>query len=627
MSGTPLSVCDALERPLRLCGAAAGALFLFMLLLTFADVFLRYFLSKPLDGTVELTSLSMALVVLLYTGYAQWHKTHVVMDIFILRLKDKNRHMLNAATHTWSAAIVGLGAVTMFRYGLDNPKTSPILGIPLAPVIFICAGGVAFLCLALLKDGLQAFVHLRSSASGTRICLTLLLALLPIFAAYHANSPPPAGGSSVILGILGIVLLFILFFLGMPVAFALMSVGFIFVCMLRGDGAGLTMFGKTWWNTVSNYTWAPLMSFMFMGYACYYCGFGANLYRLGRAWMGHLRGGLAMGGVAACTLFGAVVGDVLAGSIAMAAIALPEMRRAGYSDQLAVGSLACSGTIGALIPPSTTFILYGVLAEQSISDLFAAGILPGILCTLLFMAAIRALLIWRPQDAPPLPKAETQERLASLSGGLPIVALFVLVIGGIYGGLFTPTEGGAVGACGTLILGLCMGRLSLRGLRKILEDSSRFTAMCFTLLGGAATLSYFMTMSRIPAKLASSIAAMQVDPMLVLVTIVLLICFLGCFLPAIPLILICVPIFVPIAKVFHWNLIWFGVLVAVLNNMASITPPFGISLFVMKSIAGVPLGLMYRAALPFILALGICLTLLVAFPEISLFLPETLKNR
>jgi tripartite ATP-independent transporter DctM subunit len=515
----------------------------------------------------------------------------------------------------------------MTQYGLDNPKNTAILGIPIAPVIFAGAAGCFLLFLTLCRDCLQSFVDCAASASAGKLACGVLLAVLPVIAAWNLAAHRVTSVDSLTLGLIGIVLLFVLFFLGMPVAFALMAVGFLFVCMLRGESAGLTMFGKTWFNTVSNYTWAPLMSFMFMGYACYYCGFGEKLYRLGKAWMGHMRGGLAMGSVVACAMFGAVVGDVLAGSIAMAAIALPEMRRARYSDSLAVGTLACSGTIGALIPPSTTFILYGVLAEQSISELFMAGFFPGILCTVLFMAAIWITVTLKPDTAPLLPKAGAAERLASLKAGLPVVALFLLVIGGIYGGLFTATEGGAIGACGTLILGLLMRRLNWTSFKKTMADSSRFTAMCFTLLGGAMVLSYFMTMSRIPTWLATSIGAMDVSPLLVLVAIVLLMCFLGCFLPAIPLILICVPIFIPIAKVFHWNLIWFGVLIAVLNNMASITPPFGISLFVMKGIADIPLGLMYRAAVPFIIALGVCLVILMAFPDISTFLPELLKSR
>ena len=313
----------------------------------------------------------------------------------------------------------------------------------------------------------------------------------------------------------------------------------------------------------------------------------------------------------------------------MSAIALPEMRKARYDDKLALGTLSCSGTIGSLIPPSTTFILYGVLAEQSIGDLFMAGILPGLLCMVCFMGIVWLMVLKNPDLAPRREKAPLAERVSSLKSGLPIVLLFILVIGGIYGGLFTATEGGAIGAAGTLILGLVMGRLKWSNFRKSMEESSRFTAMCFTLLGGATILGYFMTMSRMPTMLANSIASLDVAPIvvmcviiIVMCVIIIVMCVLGCFLPAIPLILITVPIFLPIAKSFHWDLVWFGVIFAILNNMASITPPFGINLFVMKGVADVPLGLIFRAATPFVLALFFCLALIIAFPSISLFIPS-----
>ena len=335
--------------------------------------------------------------------------------------------------------------------------------------------------------------------------------------------------------------------------------------------------------------------------------------------------GLAVGSVAACALFGAVVGDVLAGSIAMAAIALPEMRKHGYNDELAVGTLACSGTIGCLIPPSTTFIIYGVLAQQSIGDLFVAGIIPGLLCALCFMAAVWLMVFLKPGLAPRLPKSPLHERMASLKTGLPIMGIFFLVIGGIYGGVFTATEGGGIGAFGTLLLALFMRRMNRKNFIATLHNSAKFISMCFTVLCGAIVLSYFMAMTRIPMVLANSIAALDVAPMLVLFAIVMTFCILGCFLPSMPLLLICVPIFVPIAKVFGWDLIWFGVIITVLDNMASITPPFGISLFVMKEVAGVTLGTMYRSAVPFVIALFVCLLLIVLFPPLATYLP-TLMN-
>ena len=242
-----------------------------------------------------------------------------------------------------------------------------------------------------------------------------------------------------------------------------------------------------------------------------------------------------------------------------------------------------------------------------------------------FMAAVWLMVFLKPGLAPRLPKSPLHERMASLKTGLPIMGIFFLVIGGIYGGVFTATEGGGIGAFGTLLLALCMRRMNGKNVIATLHDSAKFISMCFTVLCGAIVLSYFMAMTRIPMVLANSIAALDVAPMLVLFAIVMTFCILGCFLPSMPLLLICVPIFVPIAKVFGWDLIWFGVIITVLDNMASITPPFGISLFVMKEVAGVTLGAMYRSAVPFVIALFVCLLLIVLFPPLATYLP-TLMN-
>ncbi|MCQ2444546.1 MAG: TRAP transporter large permease subunit, partial [Mailhella sp.] len=595
--------------------------------LTFVDVFMRYVFGRPIDGTVEITGLMMAIIVFSYTAYAQYTKTHICMDIVTGRLSPSTHAMFEFATTVWSAAIIAVTIYTIYRYGITNKKSTPILYIPYKPLILLGAGGCCLLLIALLRDILHNLHRLLTTSGTVKRIGAFLLAAIPVILAWYFITHRIFGLSSLAVGLVGIVFLFILFFMGMPIAFALMATGLIFVSVLKGQMAGTIMLGNSWFNTVSNYTWSPLMSFMLMGYACYYSRFGEDLYRLGTAWIGHMRGGLAIGSVVACTLFGAVVGDVLSGTIAMAAIALPEMKKAGYEQKLSLGTLSCSGTIGALVPPSTTFILYGVLAEQSISELFMAGFLPGVVCMLCFMAVIWCMVIRNPGLAPQREKAPREERIGSLKGGIPILLLFIIVIGGIYGGMFTASEGGAIGAAGTIILALIMRRLTWKNFIDTMVDTSRNTAMSFTLLGGATTLGYFMTMSRVPTWLASSIAGMDIAPMLVMAVIVLVICFLGCFLPAIPLILICVPIFLPIAKSFGWDLVWFGVIFAILNNMAAITPPFGINLFVMKGIAGVPLAVMFRAAMPFVLALTLCLILIIAFPQISLFLPHLLAGK
>ena len=569
--------------------AAGMSVFMLMVFLTFVDVFLRYWFGKSINGTVEITELMMVIVVFSSTAYTQWQKSHVTMDILTSKLTEPRRALLAVATTLWSLATIGFCSYTTARYAASTSSVTLVLRIPLTPFIGLASFGFALLAVTLLHDLLKALSEACRRAGNRQAVLALCLGCLPMLGAWWVATHKLPGMGSVAVGVLGLVFLFALFFLGMPVAFALMATGLVFIANLRGVSAGFTTLGKSMYATASSYAWSPLMFFMLMGYLCFHARFGEDIYGCARKWLGHLRGGLAVGSVAACALFGAVVGDVLAGSIAMAAIALPEMRKHGYNDELAVGTLACSGTIGCLIPPSTTFIIYGVLAQQSIGDLFVAGIIPGLLCALCFMG------------------------------------IFFLVIGGIYGGVFTATEGGGIGAFGTLLLALFMRRMNRKNFIATLHNSAKFISMCFTVLCGAIVLSYFMAMTRIPMVLANSIAALDVAPMLVLFAIVMTFCILGCFLPSMPLLLICVPIFVPIAKVFGWDLIWFGVIITVLDNMASITPPFGISLFVMKEVAGVTLGTMYRSAVPFVIALFVCLLLIVLFPPLATYLP-TLMN-
>lgn len=614
------------EKPASFLSAAGMGIFMLMVLLTFADVFLRYMFGSSIPGTTELTELLMVIVVFSSIAVTQWQKSHVTMDILTSRLREPSRALLEVATGLWSVVIVLFCAWTTLRYGMKTSSVTLVLRIPLEPFIYFASFGFCLLAVALLSQLFENMAAAMRLNGAGKTLLALVLAVAGVLVMWYVATHKVPGMSSIKVGIAGLVLLFILFFLGVPVAFALIATGLIFIAQLKGIPASFGTTGKALYSTAGSYSWAPLMFFMLMGYLCFYARFGEDIYNCARKWMGHMRGGLAMGSVVACALFGAVVGDVLSGSIAMAAIALPEMRKNRYDDALAVGTLACSGTIGCLIPPSTTFIIYGVLAQQSIGDLFIAGIIPGLVCMVCFMLAVWLMVVKNPSLAPRLPRATMAERIVSLKSGLPIMLIFILVIGGIYGGVFTATEGGGIGACGTLILALLLRRLSVRDFISSLKDSAKYISMCFTVLCGAIVLSYFMAMTRIPMVLANTIAGMDLPGMAVMFAIVMVFLILGCFLPSMPLLLICVPIFVPIAKVFGWDLIWFGVIIVILDNMASITPPFGISLFVMKEVASVSLGTMYRAAVPFVLALLVCLLVIIAFPPISTVLPALMKG-
>lgn len=618
-------VAGIVETACKWLSAAGMVIFLGMVLITFSDVFLRYIFNSSISGTVEITELLMAVVVFSSIAYAQWTRSHVVMDIVTERLPEDRRAVVEYATTMWSVAVVALSIYASSRYAVKTRTITAILGIGIKPFVYFVAFGFCTLLVTLSWDFLKSAARV-SELGGKSLFWGTLFGVLPIVAGWWIATHRIPGMSTLALGFAGIIVMFLLFLSGMPVAFALMATGFVFSAALRGNGASLNMYGKAMYSTSASYSWSPLMFFMLMGYFCFHSGFGKDIYLCARRWLGHLRGGLAQGSVVACSAFGAVVGDVLSGSIAMSAIALPEMRRNDYDDSLAVGTLSCSSSIGALIPPSTTFILYGVLAEQSIADLFVAGVVPGLLCTLFFMAAIWLMVYRRPGLAPRLPREPMCNCLESMRATLPILLLFILVIGGIYGGVFTPTEGGGVGAAGTLILALVMRRMTWAKLIKSFNDSAKYITMCFTVLTGAAVLGYLMTLSRIPQVLVGGIMDMGLPGWLTMLAIILALLVLGCFIPAMPLLLVCVPIFVPIAKLFHWDLIWFGVIITLMVNMAGITPPFGINLFVMKGLADVSIGTMYRASIPFVIALFLVSLLVLLLPATATWLPMILRS-
>jgi len=605
-------------------GIAAMAIFLLMVLFTFTDVILRYLFNRPIAASVELTSMMMVIVVFFAVAYTQLSKAHVAMDLITGRLRRKPQLVLEGFANLMSVALFALVIWRLILNGISSPQLTVVLGIPFKPFILIAAFGCTLLILMLIRDSLQnIFESLRYK--GKLWLLMVGIPVLLIIVVSYILVTTPINMSLPVMGIIGLVVMLLLFFTGMPVAFVLMSVGLVFLIYIRGAPAGFDILGKSWFDTVSSYGWSPLMFFLLMGYLSFYSGFGEDLFRIGYRFLGHVRGGLAMGTVAACTAFGAVVGDTLSGSIAMTAIGLPEMRKYKYDDKLAIGTLTCAGTIGMLIPPSIGFILYSILAEQSIGELFIAGIIPGILCALMFMLIIYIQCRRNPTLGPSVPSSNWMERLGSLKSGGPIGALFLLVIGGIYAGIFTATEAGGIGAFGALLFGFSMRRLNWQRLTHALAEAAKFTAMAFTILGGATIFGYFVVVSQLPITMAEAVAAMNVPPIVVLIIIAIIIFILGCFLPALPLILITTPIFLPIAKTLGWDLVWFGVIIVMLMSLACITPPFGINLFVMKGVTQKPIGNIYLSVIPFVLAFIVVIAFIIAFPPLSTWLPYLLQ--
>jgi len=429
-----------------------------------------------------------------------------------------------------------------------------------------------------------------------------------------------------LVGIIGIALLLVLFAFRMQVGLAMLLVGLLGYCYLATTQAGLTKLGIDPYATASSYSLSVIPLFILMGMFLSYGGLGRDLYQAVDTWMGHLRGGLAMATIGACAAFAAVSGSTTATAATMGAVALPEMKRYNYKDSLATACVAAGGTLGILIPPSVILILYGILTEERIGQLLIAGILPGLLQAVLFMITIYLQVRLNPSLAPLRPEAAFKEKLVSLGKVWPVLTLFLLTMGGIYFGVFTPTEAGAVGAFGALILSLATRRFSWKSLFASLDQAARTTAMIFLIVIGATVFGHFLAVTKIPFELSGFIAGLGVSRYVVMAIILLLLMALGCFMEGIAILVLSMPILYPLVTSLGFDGIWFGIIMVVMLNIGLVTPPVGINVYITAGVAkDVPLMTIFRGVIPLWIAMIVCAALLVAFPQIATFLPGLMR--
>ncbi len=428
-------------------------------------------------------------------------------------------------------------------------------------------------------------------------------------------------------GIIGIGLFFLLIILRMPIAYVMALIGFAGFAYLTSLSAAFALVSKDLFSTFSNYSLSVIPMFIWMGFLAFHAGIGSRLYNLAYRLVGHLPGGLAIATQATCALFGAVCGSNTATAATIGAIALPEMRKYNYSSSLSTASVAAGGALGVLIPPSVIFIVYGISAEQSVGRLFLAGIVPGFLLMLLYMAVVFFLAKRDPAVGPAGPRFGWRERLNALGGGLfEVLVIFAISLGGLFAGWFSPTEAGAVGVAGVALVTLVQKKLTLAMLKKSLADTTRTTAMIMLLVAAAVIFGRFIAVSRIPFAMAEWAAALDLPAFVVMALILAIYLVLGCFIDALALILLTIPIFLPVAvTVLGYDPIWFGVIIVMVVAMGVITPPVGMNVYIIKGIArDVPLETIFSGIWPFLFAIVVCLAILIAFPPLVTFLPSLL---
>ncbi|WP_067338635.1 TRAP transporter large permease [Stappia indica] len=438
--------------------------------------------------------------------------------------------------------------------------------------------------------------------------------------------------SSLEYGLWSVPVLLLMIFLRLPIGLSMLLVGIAGTTLVTGSTVPiLAQLKSLVYSTFSNYSLSIVPLFLLMGQFATRGGMSRALFRAAETMVGHRRGGVAMAAVAACGGFGAICGSSLATAATMGQVALPEMRRCGYSGALSTACLAAGGTLGILIPPSVVLVIYAILTEQNIAKLFVAAFIPGLLAALGYMLTVSLYVRFRPDSAGSQAKATGAERLAALVAVWPVMVIFVAVIGGIYSGIFTPTEGAAVGAAGTGIVALLNGGLDRKGLVESFLSTASATGMIFFIVLGASVYNGFLAFSQLPQQSAAYVGELGLNPWTVL--LIILVCYLvfGCIMDSLSMILLTIPIFFPIVSALDFGLppeefaLWFGIIVLIVVEVGLITPPVGMNLFVINSMApDVPLSQTFRGVVPFIASDIVRVAILVLFPGLTLALVRLL---
>ncbi|MDR0851010.1 MAG: TRAP transporter large permease [Clostridiales Family XIII bacterium] len=430
----------------------------------------------------------------------------------------------------------------------------------------------------------------------------------------------------VVVGIIGLVVLLIALFMGLPVAYSMLIVGFVGLFFLRSFTAAFQFVGSDLFINFTSYTLSVAPMFALMGLLANHSGLGSNLFAFANKVVGRWRGGLAHATIGACAVFGAICGSMPATLVTFGSIAYPEMKTYGYDPKLSTGCIAAGAGLAILIPPSMMLIIYGIATEQSIGKLFMGGIFTGILLMVLYMITIAIILKRTPALAPDGVKYSIKECLRALRHGgiIEVIIVFIISLGGMFMGWFTPTESGAIGSFCMLVVTIIERKLKWENLKAALRETSKLAAMVFLMIAAASVYGRFFALTNIPVKLGTMVASLDVPAWCVMLVVLFIYLIMGCFIDSLAMILITVPIFYPIVvTTLEYDPIWFGVIIVLVVALGSLTPPVGVNVYILKGILKeVPMSVMFKGIIPFVFSIGVCMILLVAFPIIVTFLPN-----
>ena len=428
------------------------------------------------------------------------------------------------------------------------------------------------------------------------------------------------------IGSLGLAAMAVLIFTGIPIGIAMAVVGFVGFVMLSGLQPAMGLLMTVPYSTAANYTLSVVPLFILMGELAYHSGVGEDLYQTANKWLGSLPGGLAMATIGAGSIFGAASGSSAAATATLGSVSLPAMRKFGYTPGFASATVCAAGTLDIMIPPSTAFIIYGMLTETSVGQLFIAGIVPGFLLAALYCVAVYFIAKRYPSVAPAGPATTWREKVSSLGSCTAIVVIFIFVMGGMWVGMFTPTEAGAVGAFGSLLLMIWRRQLNVQNIVKSVTETANISAMIFLILIGASIFSYFMAITQLPAAVATYLKGLSVSPFTVVLGIMVLYFFLGWFMEELSMIVLTTPLFWPVLQSMGVDPIWYGVMIIVSIEQGQLTPPVGLNINIMCTMAkDIPAMQLYRWVMPYVAVLLVFMGILFVFPQLATFLPKMMK--
>ena len=423
-------------------------------------------------------------------------------------------------------------------------------------------------------------------------------------------------------GLIGIAILLVLIFIRVPIGFAMALVGFFGVWLVRGTNPAFSLLATEPYSVSSHYVYSVIPLFIFMGNLASQTRISADAFFALDKWLGHFKGGIAMGTMGTCTIFAAICSDPISTAATTCTLSLSEMRKYKYSDQLSLGTIAAGGNLGFLIPPSLAFIIYGILTETSIGKLFISGILPGLLLAAIYMITISLIVRLNPQMASSRPPASWKERFASTRKLTGVLVVILLILGGIYTGTFTPTEAGAVGVFGVILVALAGRYLTWKGFKGAVKETAGMLAMIFILVIGAMIFSRFLVLTEVPMGMTNFVAGLSVPPILVLIVVLIIYIFIGCIMDIMSIVIVATPILHPVLVSLGFDPLWVAVLTVITILMGNISPPFGIVVFALSGmVPDVPMYTIFKGILPFLLATLVGLAILIAFPQIALWLP------